>query len=375
MLLIATLSSLVSSAWAGSCDAAVNKIGNLNQDTVVAGFTELAKCDKALAEANFNRFLEKATNTDVLVSLSLAAVDYDVWNPLWSAIGKIKDYSARDEVSVRVGEACTSHPKVVNFLQGAYLGLKEIDFQQWDDSYGACTDEKLWSWIDTQVKNAPSSSFDEKYDTLLSLYVRQRKVDALPALTEAAIKAGTSGPFDSILAKMGESVAPDLGGSISPENQKKLEEALVSVARKVPAERARSIAIQLANSGSDAAAASLLPTIYPDRVQGNGSFIYGAASIEAGDCGGKKTAIIHYTTVTEPGKRWSILSDIEGSMRAFKAKLKGCTTEEPWAVLHSPEPLKSAGEVDAWVESVVKEWADSHKDYKVTTQKEKGLAL
>jgi hypothetical protein len=372
MLLLTTLSL----GWAGTCDTTLAKIPGLTTDTVVAGFTELARCNKEVATTNFNRYLEKATNTDVLVALSLAAVDQDIWTPVMGAIGKVKDYAARDEVTQRVGSACAEHPKVISFLESTYTQGREIEFQQWDDAYTSCTDTGLWSWMDTQVKNAPSSTFDEKYDVLLGLYVRTRKIDALPTLTEAAIKAGTSGgPFDSILAKMGEAAAPELGASISPENQKKLEDALVNIAKKVPSERARSVAVQLANSGSEAAAATLLPVIYADRMQNNGSFLYGAASIEAGECEGKKTAVIHYTTVTEPGKRWTILSDIEPLMRAFKAKLKGCTTEEPWVVLHSPEPLKSAGDVEAWLEGVSKEWADQHKDYKVSTQKEKGIAL
>jgi hypothetical protein len=83
-------------------------------------------------------------------------------------------------------------------------------------------------------------------------------------------------------------VAPDLGGQTTAEDQKKLEEALVSVATQVPADKSRSVANQLANSGSDAAAATLLPTLYPDRVQGGGGFLYGALAVEAGECDGNK---------------------------------------------------------------------------------------
>ena len=90
---------------------------------------------------------------------------------------------------------------------------------------------------------------------------------------------------------------------------------------------------------------------------------------------GKKTAVLHYATVTEPGRRWSILGDLEAPMRALKGKLKGCTVDSPWAVLHSPEPVKSAAEAQAWMDGVLKEWAESHKDYKVSVQKEKSVAL
>jgi len=62
MLLIATL--LTSNAWAGSCDAALNRIDSLTKDTVVSGFVDLAKCDRKLAETHFTRFLSKATDAD-----------------------------------------------------------------------------------------------------------------------------------------------------------------------------------------------------------------------------------------------------------------------------------------------------------------------
>lgn len=373
MLLIALLSA---HAQAASCDALLGRIDALTKDTVVAGFTDLAKCDRKLAETHFTRYLAKATDADVLVNLSLQAINLDVWNPLWTSISKIQSFEARDEITRRVGESCTTNPKIVPFLEGAYFGLREADFQQWDDAFMLCADPGLAAWLDEQVKKVPSASFDEKYDVLLAIYVRSRKADALPALSEAAIKAGKEGgPFDSILARMGEAVAPEMGSALSPENQQKLTDTLVGVARQLPADKARSVANQLANSGADAAAASLLPIIYADRLQGGG-LLYGAASIEVGDCKGKKTAIVHVAAVNEPGKRWTILSDIEPPMRGFKPKLKGCSSsEEAWAVLHSPEPLRSAAEIDAWAEKMIAEWSKAHPDYKVTVKKEKAVTL
>ena len=66
------------------------------------------------------------------------------------------------------------------------------------------------------------------------------------------------------------------------------------------------MANQLANSGADAAAAQLLPTLFPDRMQAGGSFLYAAVAVEAGECDGKKSAILHFANITEAGKRWAI---------------------------------------------------------------------
>lgn len=374
MLLYASLLLAVSPASAASCDAMLAKVGSLAPEAVAGAYGDLLACDRKLAEANFNKYLEKATDADALVGLVVKAIDGDVWNPAWLALGKISSYDARDEVARRVGESCTTDTKVETFLQGAYSGLRNVEFTQWDDGLLACSSDKLWAWADGVVAAVPAKQFDEKYSSLVGIYVKHKRVDALPTLVAATTKAAEiGGPFDDLLQHMGDSVAPELGQDPDPEQQAKLVEALVSVAQKVPVEQARDVANQLANAGAEGPAASLLPKLYPDRVQGGGGFLYAVGAMEAGDCDGKKTAVLHYTTASEPGKRWTILGDLEPLMRASKAKLKGCTMEGPWPVMHSPEPIKSAAEADVWSAAIVKEWAD--KGYDVKTQKEKSVAL
>jgi hypothetical protein len=367
------LVSISTPAFAGACDAQLAKIATLTPETAAAAYKDLAACDKSAAEANFNRYLEKATDSDTLLALMTAAIDADTWKPAWTSLSKITSYDARDEVARRVGESCTTSPKVVSFLQGAYFGLRDLEFQQWDDAFATCTDPGLIAWMDKTVAAPPDKMFDDKYDALLGVYAKTRKGDALPALTKAAQKAAAAGPFDSILAKMGDAVVPSLGETPDPALQEKLTSSLVEVAKGIPAEKARSVANQLVNSGQDEAAAKLLPTIYPGRAQG-GAYLYGGAAVEAGDCGGKKQAYIHYATVSEPGKRWTILKDIEAPMRAGKAKLgKSCTAEGDWSVVHTPEPVTAGGDVEAWVKTLEKEWAG--KGYDVKTAKEKDVKL
>lgn len=364
---------LAAPAAAGSCDAQLASIDKLAPDAVAPAFAELIKCDRKLADSNFLRYLGRATDADAITALALVGIDGDVWNPVWGSLSKITSYEARDEVALKVGEACTTHPKVVNFLQGGYAALRDVEFQQWDDAFESCSAESLWTWMDGQIQSPPTTSFDEKYDTLLGIYVAKKGPDSLDALAGAAIKASAGGPFEALLARMGEAVAPKLGSQITPENQAKLEAAMVKVAQQVPTDKARDVASQLANSGAEAAAAQLLPKIYPDRVQSNGSFLYGVATLETGECDGKKNVVIHYATLTEPGKRWSILADIEPLLRASKGKLKGCTMESPWPVLHTPEPVKNDGDVEAWISTLKAEWEKNGA--KVTLQKEKSLTL
>lgn len=365
--------SLLSTAQAGPCDAALKKAESTKGEAIGGAFRDLAKCDKALAEANYTKVMSNATDTDALVSLTRAAVEAEVWSPVWAQLSKISDYSARDEVARRVGEACGESPATVRFLQGAYFGLRDIEFQQWDDAFINCGDAGLTTWLTGQVEAPPARQFDEKFNALLDIYVKKQRGAALPALTKGAIKAAKDGPYDAILMQMDAAVAPELGANLSAEDQAKLEAALVEVARAVDPSRARAVADRLANAGSQQAAARLLPTVYPDRVQDAGGFLYGAAAIEAGDCKGKKQAILHVAEVREAGRRWVILTDTEAALKDLKPKLKGCTVESPWPVAATPEPVKSAKDIEAWVATLEKAWAD--KGYEVKVQAEKGVSL
>ena len=370
--MLIALVSFLSPAHAG-CDAQVTAIATLAPESVAPAYTSLMACDAKIAESKFLNFLEKAKDTDAVTALVQVAIDGSVWSPAWTALSKIPDYDARDEVAGNIGGTCGEHPKTVTFLQGAYA-LRDVEFKQWGDAYEACGDSKLWDWVAGKVKSPPPKEFDEKYIGIANLYAKKQKNAAIPVLSGAAITAASNGgPFTSLLGVMRNAVAPGLGQDMSPDDQKLLEAALVDIAQHTGVDQARAVANELANSGAEAAAASLLPTLYPDRVQAGGKFLYGAASVEAGTCSGKKSAVIHYSTLTEGGTHWSILAEIEAPMRAVKAKLKGCTVETPWPVIHTEEPLKSSSESESWAEERSKEWES--KGYEVKLQKEKDSSL
>ncbi len=359
-------------AQAASCEKQLAAVKAAESAGVAAAWGSLAKCDKATAEATFNDALGRATDVDGLSSLAFAAIEGQSWKPMWSALGKISNYEARDEVATAVGAACVERPMVVTFLQGAYAGLRDIEFQQWDDAFVACQDPALSAWIEKEIKNPPQKKFDEKFVNLMGIYVKRMKLEALPVLAEGAVAAAASGPFDAFLFKIGEAAQPEMGASNTPEIQAKFEATMVDVASKVDREKTLAVASQLANNGSEAAAAKLLPVLYRSLAKG-GVFTYGAAAVEAGDCGGKKQAVLHVASVDEPGTRWSILRDLEPALRSAKAKLKGCTMEDPWPVVHTPTPVGGRSEIDAWLSGVQKDWEG--RGYDVKVQKEKSVVL
>ncbi len=284
-------------------------------------------------------------------------------------IGKISDYGARDEIAERVGEACIEHDKVVGFLQGAYFGLRDIDFQQWDNAFVTCEAENFESWMLQQVQNPPDKLFDEKWNTLARSFVKRNGSAALPILTTSAVAAAEAGPFETILTLMEESVAPGFG-SIAPDDQTALTNALLEIGRQVSPSSARSIADRLLNAGDEASAASLMPSIYLDAVQSDGGFLYGAVSIEA--CEDEQSAVIHTAVVHESGEHYLLQGVADEQMRAFKSRQK-CDVGEPWPVVTSPEPLNSDDDLDAWVAEVQTRWEGL--GYSIKLREEKDVSL
>lgn len=372
---LASVLAVTGSALAGPCDAFVKKADTAKGAELVSAYNSLLKCDKKAAEDQFVKFMTSAGDADTLVAISLAAIDASVWNPVWSMVGKISSYEARDEIADRVGAACQEHPQVLGFLQGAYFGLRDIDFRQWDDAFVSCESPKLLEWMTQQVEAPPEKQYDEKYNTLITVYTRRQGPAALPSLTTAALKAVKGGPLDALLAQMDASVAPELGEDMSAEDRSALETSLVKVAQAANPEGARAVADRLAAAGSEAAAARLLPSVFPDRVQAGGAFLYGGASVELAECKGVKTAVIHYAPVSEPGKRWVILEAAQTPLRAFKPRLDKCTAEnaEPWPTAVTPEPVKGDADIESWVKTLEQQYAE--KGYEVSLREEKGITL
>ena len=355
------------------CESLTNSVDMLAGDQLVARYKKVIACDNKVANQVFPKFMVAAGDADTLVALSMAAVEADIWNPVWEMIGKLSSYEARDEVAERLGMACEYNPKIVGSLQGAYFGLRDIEFSQWDDALVACQTEDFDKWLYEQVRNPPPKLYDEKWNALADATLKRLGVDAIPILADSAkVAAGNGGPFESILMMMETAVAPDLGEEMNPEHKAKLEESLVAMAQDLPPDQARAIADRLANAGSDNKAAELLPTVYPGRDSG-GHYYYGGVSVESGDCEGEKIAVLHYSLVADPGIRWIITPSVEGPMRSVKPRLTKCTVDAPWTVLVSPEPLENKGDIDGWLEGIVNTWTE--KGYQVKTRSEKEIVL
>ncbi len=365
--------ALFSAPASAACEKEVAAAQKQEGAAVAPAFKKVIECDAKIAKQTFPTLLQKTADVESIVALSMVAINNDVWNPVWEMLSLIKDYDARDEVAAAIGGKCAENEKVVSFLQGAYFGLRDIEFSRWEGALVTCKAESFDAWMVSTVESPPAKQYDEKYSKVAEIYVKRNGVDSLESLSKAGVKAAeNNGPFDAVLIAMDSAVAPELGADISADDQAALETALVSMAKSLPPEQARSIADRLSNAGSASAAASLLPAIYPDRLRG-GSFVYGGIAIESGECKGEKTAILHVAEVHEPGKRYLIAEDANAGMSAFSPKLKKCEMdEETWPVIISAEPLSDDG-VDNFYATIEAQWTE--KGYEVKRRDEDKVVL
>ncbi|MCB9663849.1 MAG: hypothetical protein H6732_07035 [Alphaproteobacteria bacterium] len=360
--------TLAAPAWAGPCDVHVKKAQSATGGALVAAYQALLTCDATLAKQSFEAFMLKATDLDTLVPLAAAAVDGQAYTEVWAMMGRIP-YEFRTDLASRLGESCTEQDSLVTFLQGAHVALKGHDFTQWMPAMASCEAEPFQAWMAAALTAPPQSTYNEKYNTLLTAWVEAKGVDALPVLVQGAIAAGKGdGPFTSVLDAMQRAIQPDdVRSDPSADDKAKLEASLLEVAAAVPPAAARLVADRLYSAGSPAKAASLLPAIYPDRVQPDGTLRWAAAAVEA--CDGD--AVVHWTSWTEAPTRFDVLAPATPVLQGTKPKLK--CSGEAWAVRATAEPVADAAAASAWVAALVTELgADGTK---VKDREEKGLTI
>ncbi len=377
VLVLAVLAAVTTStaAQAATCKSQLSRAERAKGSAVVSAYASLMKCDADIAAQNFEKVMQNAGDAETLVGISMIAIEADQWNPVWTMIGKISDYNAQDHVAWLIGEKCAGNDKVASFLQGAYFGLRDIEFARWDDALVSCEAESFDTWMVGKIEEPPEKLFDEKWNAVATAFVQKRGAEGLPHLATGAIKAAaTGGPYETILDHMNSTVEPELGDAIADDDQAALESALSTVAKGVTSDQARSVADRLANSGSESAAAALLSTIYPDRVQSGGGFHYGAVAVELAECKGTPSATLHVATVQDPGTRYLVQTAIDGPMRGMKPKLAKCKAADgDWPVYVTEAPMTGKSDLDALVKTVSEQW--SSKGYTVKRKDEKAVVL
>lgn len=360
------LAAIPSVAVAGPCDGWIKKADAASGAALVEAYKGLASCDATAAKDAFPRLMLRATELETLVPLSLAAIASDGFVPVWEMMAKVP-YEHRTAVAEQVGSACADQPKVVAFLQGAYVGLKGTDFTSWGPAIERCAAPSLQAWMEGALADPPASAYNEKYNAIVTAWVDGRGVAGLPALEKAAVIAGTrGGPFPTLIEAMTRAVQPSsLREKPKPEDQALLEAALVRVAKAVPPEAAQAVADRLGASGNAGLAASLLPAIHPEAATPDGKVRWAAAAIEA--CEGE--GLVHWATWTEVPSRLDVSEPAKAAWATVKPKLK-CGAEG-WSYRVTPGPVSEEA-AQAWVGELL---AQLEKEGTKAKDKQESLAV
>jgi hypothetical protein len=372
------LSSLIFFVFSNSaqakCEGYVRKAATSKGKFVIQNFKKAHACDPDVAKNNFFEFMKSANDLETLQRFTLTAIQLDplLWEVAGSIPGKIPDYSIRNSLTKNLGKECSENAELRTFMKASYATMGGTTFNQWDDAYINCDHEDINTWIVQQVEVPPKQKFSDKYNTLLDVLGKKKKTAALTHFQVAAISAAQEGPYKDILRRISETVAPPIGGTISPEDKKILETTLLSIAQKVDKSKANDVAYQLAAAGSEDKAAQLLPTIYAEQY--NDGFTYGVAALELAKCkGDKKEAVIHFAELEDKKVVWSVREKATATLSKSKPKLSKCESEGDWSIVLTSSPVQDAKAIKVWASKLNEEY--SGKGYKVKLQKEKKITI
>lgn len=338
------------------CEAQSKALEAAQGEAVATAYTALLACDATKGKEAWPAAMKKTGDVTALGALAVAAIDAGLDAEVHAMLDEIADYAAKEETARYIGGTCTTDPKVETFVVGLHDALKDRAFVGWAGALRSCGSDAVTEKLEALAAAPPPREFDDKYATVVDLYATKKKAAALPVLEKAAATASSGGPFVVVIDAMVKAVTPEgIGGKPADADR----DALVAALQRIPATGDAQIQ-RLANAmvavGAPDAAGALLPKLYPDRVQEDGSFLYGVASIEK--C--EDAAVVHWAVVEDPAKRWSIGEQIDGPAKAFKARLK-CKTPAPYTVQLTPEPVKSSNDVEAWAEQIASGAGDDTK--------------
>jgi hypothetical protein len=331
-------------AMAAACPKEMKALDAAKGEAVAGAFSAVVQCDAAAASGAFAGAMKRTGDVDSLAALTFAALDANLTSPVVGMLEQIPDYAARTELAEQIGANCQATPSRAAFVK-SLTELKGRAFVAWVDAVGGCAAPEIDAALEGLLAAPPKASFDDKYSAVVDLYARRQHAAGLPKLEAAAIAALEGGPVALLVEGMQRAITPSgIGVKPSDADRDALVASLGRVGANASPEVARSLAQTLVKVGAEDAAVALLPKIHPTKVQANGGFLYGLAAIEK--CG--DASVVHYATLSEPGKRWSVQQDAGAKAQAFKHKLK-CGAE--WQVQVSAEPVASAEEVATWAQT------------------------
>lgn len=376
LLVLATLG-----ARAADCDAAALKdaVEAATPATVATAWSNLAACDPDAAKEEAEQtFTTALPGTDVKDAM-LKALQLHLDDEVRGYLQRIPS-DERSKAIGWLGDQCADHEEVGPFFVESHEVLGP-DFwaNRWHRGLTDCRTDGVRKLLsdalygnEVGMKTAVDRA---QFFSVLEVYARNLRADALPTLTKLATELQDEDEVTYVINAFGDAVGVGSEDGVDHDVAKQAVTALQKLGPGLPpraVEQGRSILQALGNDqAADAYAKFRWPAAFRN---GHYAYRYAVVATETTTCGnGKKQAVAHYATFTEPGKLWpEEVADLVKDKLAYEWQLDGshlCRGDFAltWSLPHEPFETEDASQ--AWLEEQLATFEQKTSGFKKSATK------
>jgi hypothetical protein len=344
---------------AAACATAplVKEIAEGTPDVAATAFTTLARCAPAVAKKEAPKAWARLVQGEPTDQASVAAIEIGAQDAVATWITGLQS-DERARAIKALGAACGASPAVQGFFveRAAKLGDDFWD-QRWYRALEACPAPEVQGLLVAQLEKGAADR--ARWGGVLEVYARGQKGAALPTLTGLLGKNTDAELQSIIIGALGDVARASAGAADAEAVQKTAIEAIKGGAAKLQPRAMEAARLTLVALGDEQGADKLAEVRFADRAQADGSHRWGLVVMETATC--KKDKVqqrVHVGTAGEPGNTWpdQMKARVEPSIGSKWPTdlIKACKGEGKVEIYLSPEPLKSAEEINAWNEQQLK---------------------
>lgn len=364
------LSLLLAQPVHAACDSKALKarMASASQSEAPAVFLELAACDPKVALEQANGAFQKIYPSAEGEKAAIAALKVGAGEVVRAWITRqISDERARTINSL--GEQCRANPNIMSFFVESQKALGDQFWRErWHRGLAACREAPIQELLRSALL-APNPD-SSRFGSILEVYARNLGKGAFPLLEQLAT---TSSPENQLHVMSAFSDAAGVGSEngTDPEAAREAIATIVKVAPKITTRAVEQARIAVESLGDPTTADQLAAVRYAALKQADGSFLWGAITIETVKCKNEKTTIAaHAGVVIEPGHRWPDQMQAATEQLVKKSweldTAESCKGTGTLSVVIPPEPFADMKAFETWRDPQLKEIArrpaDKHSE-------------
>ncbi|TVQ87263.1 MAG: hypothetical protein EA397_18265 [Deltaproteobacteria bacterium] len=344
-------------AAASPCDArSLRK--ELDEATPVAvgsRFQKLAECDerqaKAAAPKAFQRMLAGAEG----YAAATRAVELRLDTVVHGWIEGLEP-DQRSRAIAALGDQCAESEAVQAFFLATYKDRGDAFFtQRWHRGLTECRVAPIQELLGDALTSKEISRDRPKLFSVLEVYARNLRGDAIPALIDLASKSDDPEELTYLVNAFADTAGVGSVEGLDAAVASKAAEAIVDLAGSLPPRAIEQARTTLTALGATDEADQLAVHRWRERKDGEGNYRYAVAITEQITCkNGKKLTNLHLGKFAEGGIAWpeQLADDLQEKL-TYEWKLDGasrCKGSAEFAVEMVEEPFESSDAQAAWVQ-------------------------